>query len=163
MSFPRPVSKDTFTTFRGVKKLTEPKLTNRRGGGRSSVRLVCALKLVSVIHVWIIVFGYHHSVGELAASEGLHGFLTVCSRDILHKDLKWETKRYEGQRRDLRSIRIEINIYSELPNICKVSDKCYVWPRECKKKSLELGLFVNVFTSWEKTWDECQELRSWHF
>lgn len=43
---------------------------------------------MSVIHVWIVVFGDHHSVGKLAAGEGLHGFLTVCSGDVLHEDLK---------------------------------------------------------------------------
>ncbi len=49
-------------------------------------------KLVSVIHVWIVVFGDHHPVGKLAASESLHGFLTVCSGDVLHKDLKKKKK-----------------------------------------------------------------------
>lgn len=47
---------------------------------------------MSVIHIWIVVFGDHHSVGELAAGECLHGFLTVGSRYILHKDLKLKTK-----------------------------------------------------------------------
>lgn len=45
-------------------------------------------KLVSVIHVWIVVFGDHHSVGKLTAGESLHGFLTVCGRNVLHKDLQ---------------------------------------------------------------------------
>lgn len=49
-------------------------------------------KLVSVIHVWIVVFGDHHPVGKLAASESLHGFLTVCSGDVLHEDLKEKNK-----------------------------------------------------------------------
>ena len=73
---------DTFTTFR----VKEPKFT--KGGWKCSVRLACALKLVSVIHVRVVVFGDNHSVGKLAAGEGLHGFLTVGSRDVLHKDLK---------------------------------------------------------------------------
>lgn len=51
-------------------------------------RLLCASKLVSVIHVRVVVFGDHHSVGKLAASQRLHSFLTLCSRDVLHKDLK---------------------------------------------------------------------------
>lgn len=45
-------------------------------------------ELVSVVHVGVVVFGDHHSVGKLASSEGLHGFLTVCSRDVLDEDLK---------------------------------------------------------------------------
>lgn len=48
-------------------------------------------ELMSVIHVWIVVFGDHHSVGKLASGESLHGFLTVCSRNVFHKDLQRET------------------------------------------------------------------------
>lgn len=45
-------------------------------------------ELVSVVHVRVVVFGDHHSVGELAAGESLHGFLTVAGRDVLHEYLQ---------------------------------------------------------------------------
>ena len=51
-------------------------------------------KLVSVIHVRVVVFGDHHSVGELAAGEGLHGFLTVRGGDVLHEDLEGKTSQF---------------------------------------------------------------------
>ncbi len=38
------VSKDTFTTFRGVKKPTEPKLSNRKEEGDALFIFVCAFK-----------------------------------------------------------------------------------------------------------------------
>lgn len=48
-------------------------------------------ELVSVVQFGVEVFGHHHSVGELTASESLHGFLTVGGRDVLHEDLQRET------------------------------------------------------------------------
>lgn len=45
-------------------------------------------ELVPVIHVRIVVFGDHHSVGKLASGESLHGFLTFCGGNVLHKDLQ---------------------------------------------------------------------------
>lgn len=45
-------------------------------------------ELVSVVHVRVVVFGDHHSVGELAAGESLHGFLAVAGRNVLHEYLQ---------------------------------------------------------------------------
>ena len=45
-------------------------------------------ELMSMVHIWIVVFGDYHSVSKLAASERLHGFLTFCSRNILHENLE---------------------------------------------------------------------------
>lgn len=50
-------------------------------------------ELVSVVHVRIVVFGDHHSVGELAAGQSLHGFLTVGGGNVLHKDLQGGRRR----------------------------------------------------------------------
>lgn len=41
-----------------------------------------------MIHVGIVVFGDHYSVGELASGQSLHGFLTFGGRDVLHEDLQ---------------------------------------------------------------------------
>lgn len=52
--------------------------------------LIHSSELMPVIHVRIVVFGDHYSVGKLASGQSLHGFLTLRGRDVLHKDLQWQ-------------------------------------------------------------------------
>lgn len=64
------------------------KNTSHSDGAKSTYVMSLASELMSVIHVGIVVFCDHHTVGKLASCQCLHGLLTFCSRHVLHENLQ---------------------------------------------------------------------------